>query len=135
MMKARWSARRVVRQLWHIDCVVKEVLGLMDQRDVNYTKTRLRTPSTDQWGHLSSIRMHLAEGHLKSRNPLHVMLLTSSHRRLYLEWGHSQVNWATAEWNQVVFSNESRFNLSNDDNRVRVWRHRGEHQNPAFALQ
>ncbi|GFS97802.1 hypothetical protein TNCV_2017801 [Trichonephila clavipes] len=27
-----------------------------------------------------------------------------------------------AEWNQVVFSDESRFNRSSDDNRVRVWR-------------
>ncbi|GFX37289.1 transposable element Tcb2 transposase [Trichonephila clavipes] len=43
--------------------------------------------------------------------------------------------WTAAEWNQVVFSDESRFNLSSDDNRVRVWRSRGEHLNPAFALQ
>ncbi|GFU99078.1 uncharacterized protein TNCV_1227921 [Trichonephila clavipes] len=32
-------------------------------------------------------------------------------------------------------SDESRFNLSSDDNRVRVWRPLGEHLNPAFALQ
>ncbi|GFW32208.1 transposable element Tcb2 transposase [Trichonephila clavipes] len=32
-------------------------------------------------------------------------------------------------------SDESRFNLSSDDNRVRVWRPRGELLNPAFALQ
>ncbi|GFU75966.1 transposable element Tcb2 transposase [Trichonephila clavipes] len=30
---------------------------------------------------------------------------------------------------------ESIFNLSSDDNRVRVWRHRGERLNPAFDLQ
>ncbi|GFV34087.1 transposable element Tcb2 transposase [Trichonephila clavipes] len=30
---------------------------------------------------------------------------------------------------------ESRFNLSSDDNRVRVWRTRGDCLNPAFALQ
>ncbi|GFV80762.1 transposable element Tcb2 transposase [Trichonephila clavipes] len=30
---------------------------------------------------------------------------------------------------------ESRFNLSSDDNRVRVWRPRFERLNPAFALQ
>ncbi|GFV89038.1 transposable element Tcb2 transposase [Trichonephila clavipes] len=40
-----------------------------------------------------------------------------------------------AEWNQVVFSDESRFNLSSDYNCFRVWKHRGEHLNPAFALQ
>ncbi|GFT88982.1 hypothetical protein TNCV_3084301 [Trichonephila clavipes] len=31
-----------------------------------------------------------------------------------------------AEWNQFAFSNESRFNLSSYDNRVRMWRPRGE---------
>ncbi|GFU56449.1 transposable element Tcb2 transposase [Trichonephila clavipes] len=30
---------------------------------------------------------------------------------------------------------ESSFNLSSDENRVRVWRPRGERLNPAFALQ
>ncbi|GFW53182.1 mariner Mos1 transposase [Trichonephila clavipes] len=34
----------------------------------------------------------------------------------------------------VVFSDESRFNLSSDDNRVRVWRPGGERLNPAFDL-
>ncbi|GFY31748.1 transposable element Tcb2 transposase [Trichonephila clavipes] len=48
---------------------------------------------------------------------------------------HSRGNWIAAEWNQVVFSNESRFNLSSDDNHVRVWIPRGERFNPAFALQ
>ncbi|GFT93146.1 transposable element Tcb2 transposase [Trichonephila clavipes] len=39
------------------------------------------------------------------------------------------------EWNQLVFSDESRFNISSDGNRVRVWRPRGERLSPAFALQ
>ncbi|GFV72616.1 uncharacterized protein TNCV_2602231 [Trichonephila clavipes] len=33
------------------------------------------------------------------------------------------------------FSDEPRFILSSDDNRVRVWRPRSERLNPAFALQ
>ncbi|GFS88098.1 uncharacterized protein TNCV_764781 [Trichonephila clavipes] len=32
-------------------------------------------------------------------------------------------------------SDKSRFNLSSDENRVRVWRIYGEHRNSAFALQ
>ncbi|GFT74223.1 uncharacterized protein TNCV_4081441 [Trichonephila clavipes] len=35
----------------------------------------------------------------------------------------------------VVFSNESRFIFSSDDNRARVWRPRGKRLNPVFALQ
>ncbi|GFW11338.1 transposable element Tcb2 transposase [Trichonephila clavipes] len=39
------------------------------------------------------------------------------------------------EWNQVGFSDKSRFNLSRDDNRVCVCRPRGERFHPTFALQ
>ncbi|GFU16003.1 uncharacterized protein TNCV_1299711 [Trichonephila clavipes] len=48
MMEPGWSARLVTRQLGRSDCVVSEVLGPVNPRDVIYTKTRLRTPSTDQ---------------------------------------------------------------------------------------
>ncbi|GFW71691.1 transposable element Tcb1 transposase [Trichonephila clavipes] len=33
--------------------------------------------------------------------------------------------WA-AEWNEVVFTDESRICLQHNDGRMRVWRHRGE---------
>ncbi|PRD37195.1 UNVERIFIED_CONTAM: hypothetical protein NCL1_06476 [Trichonephila clavipes] len=39
-------------------------------------------------------------------------------------------------WEQWIREiDKSRFNLSGDDNRVRVWRPRGERLNPAFGLQ
>ncbi|GFV50640.1 transposable element Tcb2 transposase [Trichonephila clavipes] len=82
-----------------------------------------------------TIRRCLAEGHLGSRCPLRVLNLMPNHRRLRLEWCRAQGNWTAAEWNQVIFSDKSRFNLSSDDNRVRVWRPRGERLNPAFVLQ
>ncbi|GFT48483.1 transposable element Tcb2 transposase [Trichonephila clavipes] len=33
--------------------------------------------------------------------------------------------WNVTDWQKVVFSDESRFVLGRDDNRVRVWRHPG----------
>ncbi|GFT88775.1 transposable element Tcb2 transposase [Trichonephila clavipes] len=66
------------------------------------------------------------------REDRHIM---STHRRLRLKWCCARGNWATEEWNQVVFSDESRFNPSSDDNRVHVWRPRGERLNPVFSLQ
>ncbi|GFX98449.1 uncharacterized protein TNCV_4002181 [Trichonephila clavipes] len=49
MMEAGCSARHVARQLGRFDCVVcEEVLEPVDPRDIIYTKTKLRTPSTDQ---------------------------------------------------------------------------------------
>ncbi|GFS58259.1 transposable element Tcb2 transposase [Trichonephila clavipes] len=82
-----------------------------------------------------TIRRRLAEGHLVSRRPLRVLPLTPTHRRLLLEWCRARGNRTAVEWNQVVFNDESRFNLSIHDNRARVWRPRGERLNPAFSLQ
>ncbi|GFW66506.1 transposable element Tcb2 transposase, partial [Trichonephila clavipes] len=82
-----------------------------------------------------TIRRRLAEGHLGSRRPLHMLPLTPTHRRLRLEWCRARENWTAVEWNQAGFSDESRFNLSSDDNCVRVWKPDGERLNPAFALQ
>ncbi|KFM75156.1 Transposable element Tcb2 transposase, partial [Stegodyphus mimosarum] len=82
-----------------------------------------------------AIRRRLAEEQLVSRRPLRVLPLMPTHPRLRLEWCRARGNWTAAEWNQVVFSDESRFNLGSDDNLVRVWRARGERLNPAFAVQ
>ncbi|GFS63109.1 transposable element Tcb1 transposase [Trichonephila clavipes] len=77
----------------------------------------------------------MAERHLGSRRPLRVLPLTPTHRRLCLEWCLARGNWTAAEWNQVVFSYESRFNIRKNDNRVRVGRSSGERLNPVCALQ
>ncbi|GFY11250.1 transposable element Tcb2 transposase [Trichonephila clavipes] len=61
--------------------------------------------------------------------------LTPTHRRFRLEWCNARGIWIAAEWNQVVFNDEYRFNLSSDDNRVCVWRPRDERLNTEFALQ
>ncbi|GFU35680.1 transposable element Tcb2 transposase [Trichonephila clavipes] len=61
--------------------------------------------------------------------------LTPTHRCLRLEWCRARWNCTAAKWNQVVFSDETRFNLTSDDIRVRVWRPRGTRLNPAFALK
>ncbi|GFY01624.1 transposable element Tcb2 transposase [Trichonephila clavipes] len=126
MMEAKWSARLVARQLGHSDCVPTASL------------TAIQTQVAPSLGTLVSsrtIRRHLAEGHLGSRRPLRELPLTPAHRRLSLEWCRARGNWTAVEWNQVVFSDESRFNLSSDDNRVRVLRPHGERLNPAFAFQ
>ncbi|GFV51990.1 transposable element Tcb2 transposase [Trichonephila clavipes] len=83
-----------------------------------------------------TIRRRLFEEHMGSRRPLRVLPLMPIYGCLRLEWCRARGNWTIAAgWNQVVFSDESRFNLCSDDNRVREWRPHGERLNPAFALQ
>ncbi|GFX69066.1 HTH_Tnp_Tc3_2 domain-containing protein [Trichonephila clavipes] len=39
------------------------------------------------------------------------------------------------DWRRVIFSDESRFSLSADDHRTRVWRRSGQRSDPAFIVE
>ncbi|GFW68113.1 transposable element Tcb1 transposase [Trichonephila clavipes] len=62
---------------------------------------------------------------LSARRPLLGLPLTKNHRRLRRQWCDERRIWV-AEWNEVVFNDESRIFLQHHDNRIRVWRHRRE---------
>ncbi|GFT19559.1 transposable element Tcb1 transposase [Trichonephila clavipes] len=51
--------------------------------------------------------------------------MTQNLRRLLHQWCDERRMWA-AEWNEVVFTDESRICLQHHNGRIRVWRHRGE---------
>ncbi|GFX57955.1 transposable element Tcb1 transposase [Trichonephila clavipes] len=71
------------------------------------------------------IRRHLQQSGLSARRPLLGLPLTQNHRRLDRQWCYERRTWA-AEWNEVVFTDESRICLQHHDGRIRVWRHRGD---------
>ncbi|UYV77557.1 hypothetical protein LAZ67_15001514 [Cordylochernes scorpioides] len=77
-----------------------------------------------------TISRRLVANGLHSCRPLRRLPLTPPNRRQRLEWCRARSTWMT-EWHRVVFSDESRFCLSSDSRRVRVWRRRGERSNPA----
>ncbi|GFT23422.1 HTH_Tnp_Tc3_2 domain-containing protein [Trichonephila clavipes] len=68
-----------------------------------------------------TISRHLAETNLKSKRPLRALPLTPEHRPLRLQWSQARSMWNVTDWQKVMFSDESRFVLGTDDNRVRVW--------------
>ncbi|GFW39209.1 transposable element Tc1 transposase [Trichonephila clavipes] len=69
-----------------------------------------------------TISRHLAEANLKSKRPFRALPLTPEHRQLRLQWCQARSMWNVTDWQKDVFSDESRFVLGTDDNRVRVWR-------------
>ncbi|PRD35679.1 UNVERIFIED_CONTAM: Transposable element Tcb1 transposase [Trichonephila clavipes] len=71
------------------------------------------------------IRRRLQQSGLSARHPLLGLPLTQNHRRLRRQWFDKRRMWV-AEWNEVVFVDESRIYLQRHDGRIRVWRHRGE---------
>ncbi|GFU45347.1 transposable element Tc1 transposase [Trichonephila clavipes] len=76
-----------------------------------------------------TISRHLAEANLKSKRPFHALPITPEHRQLRLQWCQARSMWNVTDWQKVVFSDESRYVLGTDDNRVRVWRRPGERYN------
>ncbi|GFW33554.1 HTH_Tnp_Tc3_2 domain-containing protein [Trichonephila clavipes] len=78
---------------------------------------------------LQTISRHLAEANLKSKHPLRALPLTPEHRQLRLQWCQARSMWNVTDWQKVVFSDESRFVLGTDDNRVWMWRRPGERYN------
>ncbi|UYV73852.1 hypothetical protein LAZ67_11001141, partial [Cordylochernes scorpioides] len=83
---------------------------------------------------IRTISRRLVANGLHSCRPLRRLPLTQPNRRQRLEWCRARSTWMT-EWHRVVFSDESRFGLSSDCRRVRVWRRRGERSNPAAIVE
>ena len=53
-------------------------------------------------------------------------VLTACHRSAHLQWAQWHFSWGQQYWARVLFYDESRFNLSHHDSRIRVFRRRGE---------
>ena len=82
----------------------------------------------------STVRRRLLRSALVVRIPLRRLPLSWYHQRLRLQCSRERRHWH-AEWRNVVFSDESRFNMSYNDGRIRVRRYTGEHNLSTCILQ
>ncbi|GFT62065.1 transposable element Tcb2 transposase [Trichonephila clavipes] len=71
-----------------------------------------------------TVRNRLHGVGLYARRPMVCVRLTSRHRRDRREWATEHVNWRRNEWNNVLFSDESRFSVHPDNRRIFIWRDR-----------
>ncbi|KFM67742.1 Transposable element Tc1 transposase, partial [Stegodyphus mimosarum] len=123
---ARVTSVRVDRRIRRLAVVVPQVTCTAILQHVQDT---LDVPVSTR-----TISRRLVERGLHSRHPLRRLLLTPQHRRQRLEWCRTGAMWMT-EWRNVVFSDESRFRLSSDSRRIRVWRRRGDRYIPAVTVE
>ena len=70
-------------------------------------------------------RLRQARQPIRPRRPFVGQVLTACHRDARLQWAQRHFRWGRQQWARVLFSDESRFNLSHHDGRIRVFR-RGE---------
>ncbi|GFV16880.1 transposable element Tcb2 transposase [Trichonephila clavipes] len=119
LREAGWSNRRIGRHLGRSDMVVARC----------WQQWITEVPSRE------TIRRRLTEVGLRSRRPLRRLPLTPHHRQCRLDFCRPRATWSVTDWRRVVFSDESRFSLSADDHRTRVWRRSGQRSDPAFIVE
>ena len=77
----------------------------------------------------------LRERGIRPRRPYVGPVLAHRHRQARLQWCHANRRWLARQWNQVLFSDESRFTLEKADGRLRVYRHVGERYSNACVTE
>ncbi|GFW93028.1 transposable element Tcb1 transposase [Trichonephila clavipes] len=154
MKTAGWSTRHVAGQVDRSECAVRNYWEQWTREGTHVRKTGsgatrkttrredrriVRQALVDPTVTRSTIRAdvgvaivsqtisrRLVEANLKSKRSFRALPLTPEHRQLRLQWCQARSMWNVTDGLEVVFSDESRFVLGTDDNRVRVWRRPGE---------
>ncbi|GFV36969.1 transposable element Tcb2 transposase [Trichonephila clavipes] len=69
-----------------------------------------------------TVTRRLHKGGLFARRPERCLPLKVDHRRHRLQWCREHKNWTTDQWSRVLFTDESRFSIRSDSQRVLIWR-------------
>ena len=78
----------------------------------------VKQTANDQNVHPSTIRRRLKQGGLKCRRPYIGSPFKEHHRESRLEWCRDKDRWFGPQWDAVLFSDESKFNVSFADGRL-----------------
>ncbi|GFX69084.1 transposable element Tcb2 transposase [Trichonephila clavipes] len=126
LREAGWSNRRIGRHLGRSDMVVARCWQQWITEGRVY-----RLGGAIKRNHKETTDRSWLEG----RRPLRRLPLTPHHRQCRLDFCRPRATWSVTDWRRVIFSDESRFSLSADDHRTRVWRRTGQRSDPAFIVE
>ncbi|GFW23574.1 transposable element Tcb2 transposase [Trichonephila clavipes] len=82
-----------------------------------------------------TVARRLHGGGLFARRPVRCVPLTPANRRRRFLWCREHRNWRDNEWGRVLFTDESRFSLSSDYDRILIWRERGSRNHPSNIIE
>lgn len=110
-------------------------LTTLARRNRRLDAVSLRNEVQDATGRRVSVQTILNRLHtagLHARRPAVAPPLTRAHRRARLHFAREHVAWTLDMWRPVLFTDESRFCVSGNDRRQRIWREQGRRYNDAF---
>lgn len=82
-----------------------------------------------------TVQRRLNEIGLRANRPAKKPLLTQKMKKTRFEWAKTFKNWTVDDWSQVIFSDESKFNLFGSDGNKYVRRRKGERYNENCTLK
>ncbi|GFV20852.1 transposable element Tc1 transposase [Trichonephila clavipes] len=145
LREAGWSNRRIGRHLGRSDMIVTRCWqqwitegrvyrrggsgrprNTNDREDRTIRRVATSAPTTS----LASIQRHFTS--FQTSSAINWM---SGRRQCRLDFCRPRATWSVTDWRRVIFSDESRFSLSDDDHRTRVWRRTGQRSDPAFIVE
>ncbi|GFT54986.1 transposable element Tcb2 transposase [Trichonephila clavipes] len=126
LREAGWSNRRIGRHLGRSDMVVARCW----QQWITEGRVYRRGGAIKRNHKETTDRSWLEEPTSAKTLPL-----TPHHRQCRLDFCRPRATWSVTDWRRVIFSDESRFSLSADDHRTRVWRRSGQRSDPAFIVE
>ena len=128
-----WNITKITRRTcskWY-NCGFKPQTKVTDERQINLFLTVLllvvkfsKPAGVAVSGSTTVWRLH----HFRydSRVPILKPLLTFKQKLKLSIWARDHSNWSVNQWNQVIFSNESRFYISYGERGPGVWRKSSE---------
>ncbi|GFY04160.1 transposable element Tc1 transposase [Trichonephila clavipes] len=126
LREAGWSNRRIGRHLGRSDMVVARCW----QQWITEGRVYRRGGAIKRNHKETTDRSWLEEPTSAKTLPL-----TPHHRQCRLDFADLGQLGSVTDWRRVIFSDESRFSLSADDHRIRVWRRTGQRSDPAFIVE
>ncbi|GBM92328.1 hypothetical protein AVEN_136372-1 [Araneus ventricosus] len=77
-----------------------------------------------------TVRRVLRAAGLNGRSARRKFFVSAQNRKLRLSFAKSMLNKPETYWNNVLFADESKFNIFGSDGRIMVWRRKNEELNP-----
>jgi len=82
-----------------------------------------------------TVRSRLRSVGIPARRPYRGIVLRGHHRCARVRWARNHLRFTRADWAQVLFTDESQFNVQGNDGRTCVYRRRGERYADACVVK
>ena len=116
-----------------VDCQLVH-MAVTDRKVSSIVLSRCWSTATGLDLSASTVRHSLLRAGLVAHMSLCRLPLSRNHQRLRMQWTCEHRHWR-AEWQNVVLSDESHFNMSYNDGHIRVRQYAGERNLRACILQ